>query len=148
MSVTGSVPTIVARAVSPLLKFTVMVPPLPATAATWLLVRMSPSCDRMMPEPEPDSVELLTLIFTTEGSTAAATCSTLPLAGALGALTALSAVVELAEVVDWELSPCQASYQAAPPTPAEPPIRRAPVSTAAVKAPDRRAGAVAAGGVG
>ena len=40
-------------AVVPSLKLTVSRPPSPATSTTWLLVRISPSALRMMPEPEP-----------------------------------------------------------------------------------------------
>ena len=48
----------------------------------------------MMPEPEPAPWLPLTSIFTTEGSTLAATASTLPsAAGALGVSTTLEVVV-------------------------------------------------------
>ena len=78
VSVSGSVPTTVALADVPSLKKTVIEPPSPAIAATWLLVRISPSELRMMPEPEPAPWLPLTSILTTEGSTLAATCSTEP----------------------------------------------------------------------
>ena len=139
MSVTGSVPTTVALAVVPSLKFTVMLPLSPATEATWLLVRMLPSADRMMPEPEPEPDEPVTLILTTEGSTVAATFSTDP-DGAAAALDALTGPDDV-EVVTVS-SPCRPSYSAAPPTPADPPTRRAPASTAAVNPPGRRTDAV------
>ena len=58
----------------------------PATAMTWLLVRISPSLLMMMPVPEPDSSSPLTLICTTDGRTFAATCSTAP-AGTLVLVT-------------------------------------------------------------
>ena len=78
MSVSGSVPTTVAFLVVPSLKLTEIEPFLPATAATWLLVRISPSLLSTMPEPDPDSCEPETLTLTTDGSTALATCSTVP----------------------------------------------------------------------
>src|SRR3954447_342453 len=74
-SVTGSVPTILALAVVPSLKLTEMEPPSPATAATWLLVRIVPSAVRTTPEPEPASFWPVTLSWTTEGSTLEATPS-------------------------------------------------------------------------
>src|SRR3954454_22213799 len=89
MSVTGSVPTTSALAVLPSLKFTVIVPPLPATETTCLLVRIAPSARRTMPEPEPEPDEPVTLIFTTEGRTEAATFSTDP-DGAAAAFDALT----------------------------------------------------------
>ena len=55
-SVSGSVPTTCAFLADPSLKFTEMVPPWPATDATWLLVRISPSELMMMPEPDPCSL--------------------------------------------------------------------------------------------
>ena len=54
-----------------------MLPPSAAMAATWLLVRMSPSEVKTMPLPEPAAEAEETLILTTDGSTAAATDSTL-----------------------------------------------------------------------
>ncbi len=81
-SVTGSVPTTRALAALPSLKLTDISPCSPATEATWLLVRISPSELMMMPEPEPCSCALRTLIFTTEGSTDFATASTESDAGA------------------------------------------------------------------
>src|SRR3954452_20023279 len=137
MSVTGSVPTTLARAVLPSLKFTVIVPPSPARETTWLLVRIVPSVRRMMPDPEPDPDWPETLILTTEGSTEAATFSTEPdgAAAALDARTGPEAVTLLGVSL-----PCQASSRAAPPTPAAPPTRSAPASTAAVTPPVRRTG--------
>src|SRR5690349_15647762 len=140
MSVTGSVPMTDALTVVPSLKLTVMLPPPEARATTWLLVRMLPSLDSTMPEPEPEPWLPETLIFTTEGSTVDATFSTEPLAGA----TAFDAVIgALPLAVVAESSPFQASYQAAPPTPAAPPRSNAPARTPAVMPPGRRAGAVA-----
>ena len=56
-------------------------PPSAASSTTWLLVRIWPSELRMMPEPEPAPWLPLTSILTTEGSTLAATDSTLPSVG-------------------------------------------------------------------
>ena len=53
VSVSGSVPRILAGADVPSLKETEIVPESPATSTTWLLVRIWPSELRMMPEPEP-----------------------------------------------------------------------------------------------
>src|SRR6478752_5612083 len=70
-----SAPTTVAVAVLPSLNCTSR---LVAPSITWLLVRISPSADRMTPEPSPDELD-------DEASTTAATCSTEP-AAAAGAL--------------------------------------------------------------
>ena len=68
-------------------------PPSAASSTTWLLVRIWPSEVRMMPEPEPAPWLPLTSILTTEGSTLAATDSTLPsVAGVFGVSTTLAAV--------------------------------------------------------
>ena len=80
-SVSGSVPTMVAFLVVPSLKLTEIWPPWPATEATWLLVRISPSELITMPDPEPCSWAFCTLILTTEGSTDLATASTESAAG-------------------------------------------------------------------
>ena len=77
-SVNGSVPMTVAFAVVPSLKFTVIEPLSPAPATTWLLVRILPSLLSTMPDPEPAPELLDTFTFTTEGSTAWATFSTVP----------------------------------------------------------------------
>src|SRR5690242_1115369 len=98
--------------VEPSLKPTVMLPPPEARATTWLLVRMLPSLDITMPEPDPDPWLPDTLIFTTEGSTVAATFSTEPL-GAVAALDAPIGSLLLTVAVESS-SPFQASYQAAP----------------------------------
>ena len=79
MSVIGSAPTRVALRVVPSLKFTEIAPLLPTPATTWLLVRISPSSLRTMPEPDPEPAWPFTLILTTEGSTELATFSTVPL---------------------------------------------------------------------
>ena len=78
VSVSGSVPTIVALACEPSLKDTCTSPESPATSTTWLLVRICPSELKMMPEPEPWPSAPATSILTTEGSTVWATCSTDP----------------------------------------------------------------------
>ena len=126
VSVSGSVPSTCASAWLPSLKVTRSVPPSPASSTTWLLVRIWPSELRMMPEPDPAPWAPLTSIFTTDGSTLAATASTLPfVAGAFGVSTtfAVVGVAALPEPED-EPSSCQAVYAAAPPTPAPPPTRR------------------------
>ena len=92
----------------PSLKFTVIEPPLPASATTWLLVRMLPSLDSTMPEPEPAPLEPVTLILTTEGSTAAATFSTAPW-GLEEALEAVTGPEEDVAVTAEPLSPRSAS---------------------------------------
>ena len=53
VSVSGSVPRMVAAALVPSAKSTVILPLSPATSTTWLLVRIVPSEVRMMPEPDP-----------------------------------------------------------------------------------------------
>ncbi len=53
-------------------------------ATTWLLVRISPSVDRMTPEPSSDCLPSFTSSFTTLGTTLAATCSTEPVGHAGG----------------------------------------------------------------
>ena len=85
----------------------------------------------MMPEPEPAPWAPLTSIFTTDGSTLAATAWTLPsAAGVLGVSTTLDAVgVEALLVPEAVSSSCQAVYAAAPPTPAPPPTRREAATT-------------------
>ena len=152
VSVSGSVPSIFASAWLPSLKVTRRVPPSPASSTTWLLVRIWPSELRMMPEPEPAPWAPLTSIFTTDGSTLAATAWTLPsAAGVLGVLTTLEVVgvAALPEPED-ESSSCQAVYAAAPPTPAPPPTRREAATSDPAKATRRLGlslGRVAGGGV-
>jgi hypothetical protein len=77
----------------------------------------------------------MTLIFTTDGSTDEATFSTDP-DGAAAAFDAWTGPDD--EVLVVVSSPCQASYAAAPPTPAAPPRRSAPARTAAVIPPGLR----------
>ena len=85
VSVSGSVPSTFASVCVPSLKVTRRLPPSPASSTTWLLVRIWPSELRMMPEPDPAPWAPLTSIFTTDGSTLAATAWTLPsAAGVLG----------------------------------------------------------------
>ena len=59
MSLLGSVPTTVNGAVRPSAKVTLVCAPPPESSGgrrtTWLLVRISPSVDRMMPEPSSDA---------------------------------------------------------------------------------------------
>ena len=148
VSVSGSVPRILAVAVRAVVEGTRIVPALPATSTTWLLVRILPSELRMMPEPEPDSCGPVTSILTTEGSTCCATCSTEPL-GAVpaGALTTCEVVRPSAKPV---VEPgCHSSQAAAPPTPAAPPTSSEAVTTDAANAPrrGRRPGGVPPGPV-
>src|ERR1700727_2045280 len=49
-----------------------------AAAMTWLLVRISPSDDKMMPEPSSEARPRSVSSMTTLGTTLAATCSTVP----------------------------------------------------------------------
>ena len=138
VSVSGSVPTTLALAEEPSLKKTVIVPPSPAIAATWLLVRISPSELRMMPDPEPAPWLPLTSILTTDGSTFAATCSTEPsAAGESGVSTTWEVLWSLGLAVPPEPSSSYAFQAAAPPTPAAPPTTRAVATTAAAR-PARR----------
>ena len=110
VSVSGSVPSTVASAWLPSLKVTRRVPPSPASSTTWLLVRIWPSELRMMPEPAPAPWAPLTSIFTTDGSTLAATAWTLPsAAGVFGVSTTLD-VVGVVALPESEAAPssCQA----------------------------------------
>ncbi len=131
MSVSGSVPTTVAFLVVPSLKLTEIEPFVPATATTWLLVRISPSLLSTMPEPDPDSLCPVTFTFTTEGSTSLATFSTVP-SWTTEVLVAWKPPEEV-EVSAEPLSPWIASYAAAPPMPATPPSTSAPTRTPAVR---------------
>src|SRR6516165_8997023 len=77
-SVCGSRPVIVAGAVCPSANSTPTEPPLPATAMTWLLVKMYPSDRMISPDPVPPPPPLpLAEIVTTEGMTWSATEITL-----------------------------------------------------------------------
>src|SRR4029079_8641432 len=73
VAVSGSVPSTLAVAWEPSLNETLSEPPLPASATTWLLVRILPSSLRMMPDPLPEPSGPLTLIITTAGRTFRAT---------------------------------------------------------------------------
>src|SRR6478735_5521857 len=139
VSVSGSVPTTLALADEPSLKKTVIDPPSPAIAATWLLVRISPSELRMMPDPEPAPSLPLTSILTTDGSTLAATCSTEPsAAGESGVSTTWEVLWSLGLAEPPEASSSYAFQAAAPPTPAAPPTTSAVTTTAAARPARRR----------
>ena len=151
VSVSGSVPRIVASAWLPSLNETVSEPPSPASSTTWLLVRIRPSELRMMPEPEPEPWLPITSIFTTEGSTLAATAWTLPsAAGVLGVSTTLDADAVDPGVADDVLSSCQEVYAAAPTTPAPAPTSREVATTVLANTMRRPRGEVVGGcgGVG
>ncbi|CKT29651.1 Uncharacterised protein [Mycobacterium tuberculosis] len=90
-----------------------------AAAITWLLVKISPSADRMMPEPSSDWRPRSVSNMTTLGTTLAATCSTDPggmfAAGMLGA--ALAATGPPLGPAGARLNPTRDA--AAPPMPAD-----------------------------
>ena len=100
----GSRPMISASTVLPSWVVTCREPPAAAPATTWLLVRISPSELRMMPEPSPPlpSVDRST-IDTTLGSTLAATASTDPLGRTTLAWLLDASVdrLELVEPLSW-----------------------------------------------
>src|ERR1700712_5937816 len=99
----------------------------------------------MIPEPEPELELLVTLTFTTEGSTDWATFSTVP-SCTTAVLVAWNGLEELL-VPFVELSSLNAWKTAAPPTPAAPPTTSAPASTAAVRPRPRGVFDGAGGGV-
>ena len=137
VSVSGSVPSTVASAVEPSLNATEMLPPSPAASTTWLLVRISPSELRMMPEPEPAPWAPATLIFTTDGSTSWATCSTEPLAA--GASPRSTTAEAFGDDVDRSAPLGLHSFQpAAPAMPAPAPTTSEAATTDAANAPGRR----------
>ncbi len=146
-SVTGSVPMTRAFLAVPSLKLTDISPCWPATEATWLLVRISPSELMMMPEPEPCSCALRTLIFTTEGSTDFATASTESAAGATCFWFTTGELVVLFEPPDEPLpnTSSTAVKPAAPTTPAIPPTTRAATRIVATTPAPGRAGRPEAG---
>src|SRR5829696_6614208 len=115
-----------ALASEPSLNETLSSPDPPATATTWLFVRILPSRLRMIPEPEPWPFGPLTLIMTTEGSTLWATFSIEPVAAAC-------AVVPPVWVSTGEdrTSSCVDVQTAAPPAPAAPPTSRLAATTVA-----------------
>ena len=151
VSVSGSVPRILAFADDPSLNDTEMLPELPAIATTWLLVRISPSELRMMPDPEPASWGPATSIFTTDGSTCSATCSTEPLAAGCFGVSTTCEVVRVAKgMAESEPFEPHSFQAAAPATPAAPPTSRDVATTEAANAerPLRRVVVVPPGGVG
>ena len=99
ISLLGSVPTTVNWAVRPSENVTVVSGPPFAAATTWLLVRIRPSEDRMIPEPSSDARPISVSSFTTLGTTLAATCSTDP-AGRLAAGTLGAAVIDVPPPVE------------------------------------------------
>src|SRR5262245_65985801 len=116
VSVSGSVPTTVALAWLPSLKETSNSPLSPASATTWLLVRIIPSEDRMIPDPEPWPCGPATSIFTTDGSTVCATCSTEPSPDAAAGVSTTGDVERGADA-DVLVASFWDVHTAAPPTP-------------------------------
>jgi hypothetical protein len=94
-------------------------------------VRISPSSVRITPEPLPAWLPPVTSSSTTDGSTAAATFSTLPSAAVDDDPVSFATVRGDAEdpPADDVSSPEVAFTRAAPPTPAAPPTSSAPVRT-------------------
>ena len=131
ISLLGSAPTTVNRAVRPSAKVTVVSGPPLAAATTWLLVKISPSDERMIPEPSSVCRPMSVSSLTTLGTTLAATCSTEP-AGRLAAGT-LGAAPGMIELLAAGRSGCT-SIATPPPMPAE---TIATASAPAVKAPAR-----------
>src|SRR6185369_1219794 len=103
-----------------------MLPDFPASATTWLLVRILPSWLRMMPEPDPEPSGPETSIITTDGSTLWATFSIEPVAAVWAAVPPVC--VSTGE--DCTES-CVEVHTAAPPTPAAPPTSRLAATTVA-----------------
>ena len=148
VSVSGSVPRMVASAVVPSSKETDSVPPPAASSTTWLLVRIVPSAVRMIPDPDAAPCWPVTSIFTTLGSTFCATDSTEP--SAAGARVWL-ATVAVDTWAAWALlagSVWVTSQKAAPPSPAPPPTSSDVATTAAARPVRRRRGCAAGWGVG
>src|SRR5574340_1577840 len=145
MSDVGSAPTTVAGAVVPSENATVSLPFGPAPAATWLLVRISPSEDRMMPDPSPCARAPTTSIYTTLGSTFAATACTEP-AGALTA-AAVDALGALSELTTATPPFCE-DTDFAPTTPPMPPLTSASAMAPATIAVRPRRGVTAGWGTG
>src|SRR4051812_21318779 len=144
VSVSGSVPRTLAGACEPSLKSMLIWPLLPARDATWLLVRILPSALRMMPEPDPEPSEPLTLILTTEGSTLWATFTIESVFAAGTAELPLWVMIG-----DEATEPsCVEVQAAAPPTPAAPPTSRLAATTPAARPLARRFCWGAAGGAG
>ena len=120
-SVDASRPTIVAFAVSPLLKVTVMLPPDAAAEMTWLLVRIVPSDVMITPDPSSLPPLAVTSIDTTLGCTAAATLARVSV-GLVPPLT----TVPLATVGVLVPSRCSAISAPASPEPSATTSTRAP----------------------
>ena len=145
-SVDASRPTIVAFAVSPLLKVTVMVPPSAAAEITWLLVRIEPFDVMITPDPSSEPPLAATWIETTLGITAAATLASVSV-GLVPPLT----TVPLAMGVVLPPSRCRAISAPASPEPSATTSTSAP--TPAIRPnpwpePERSAGGGAAGSAG
>src|SRR5215207_1365377 len=136
VSVSGSVPTTLASACVPSLKDTSSSPLSPASSTTWLLVRICPSDDKMMPEPDPCPWGPATSILTTEGSTAWATCSTDPSPDAAAGVSTTGDVERGADA-EVRSASCWVVHTAAPPTPAPAPTTSDAATTDAAKAPLR-----------
>jgi hypothetical protein len=85
---------------------------------TWLLVRISPSADKMMPEPSSEARPRSVSSMTTLGTTLAATCSTVP-----GAILAAGTPGVAPEVppppATMECVPSSTTVAAPPPIPAD-----------------------------
>ena len=138
-SAPGSRPTMVAGALRPSWNVTVMEPPSAASATTWLLVMITPSLVRTMPDPVPEPAWPVKAMETTLGSTAAETASTpeaLTPLGTSGAAAAAGVVVEASRVAT-----------VAPTAPPMLPATSAAATTAAAVRPPRR-GSGAGVGVG
>ncbi|CPR11621.1 hypothetical protein BN971_02908 [Mycobacterium bohemicum DSM 44277] len=89
-----------------------------AAATTWLLVRISPSADRMMPDPSSDWRPRSVSSITTLGTTFEATCSTLP-GGMLAAGTLGAPEMSPPPLVPGVCIPTSTAVAATPPIPAE-----------------------------
>lgn len=126
MSLAGSAPTTVNGAVRPSEKVTVVaglapsVSMLPGMETTWLLVRISPSEVRMIPEPSSFARPRSVSSFTTLGTTFAATCSVDPTGALAAGWVGAAAPIALVTVVDPAMPPDGAEIRATvPPIPAE-----------------------------
>ena len=153
VSVSGSEPSTVALAREPSSKETVMSAPSPAAAITCSLVRIWPSEDSTMPEPEPPPWPLRTSMRTTEGSTVSATSCTEPGSSSPSGVSTTSDVVTAGSLPDEAGSSSKALQAAAPPNPAAPPTTSEAATTAAANPLRPRAGgavgaAAGAGGTG
>ena len=130
VSVSGSVPSDLRRGVRAVVEVDADLAALAGDGeATWLLVRILPSALRMMPEPEPEPLEPLTLILTTEGSTLWATFTIESVFAAGTAELPLWVMIGDEAVA---LS-CVEVHTAAPPMPAAPPTSRLAATTPAAR---------------